>query len=237
MSGSRSVGGRPGDGTSAERSSAGSSSALHAPETRWTVLDSGVGPLTLVATDAGLRNVWFADETLPAMDDRTRLESAVPGPVGGVSPRLAPGTYPPVVWHLAAACRQLRAYFAGERSPFDLTIDPQGTPFQQRVWRALIAIPLGATRTYGAIAAEITAERPDQPTSARAVAAAVGRTPIPIVIPCHRVIGGDGSLTGYRGGLDRKRALLELEGAAITSPRPSEADARTAVSAGQLPLL
>ncbi len=105
---------------------------------------------------------------------------------------------------LACATEQLEQYFGGERTMFDLALDMAGTPFQRSVWEALRRIPYGTTTTYGALARQLDA----QP---RAVGAAVGATPIPIVIPCHRVIGSDGSLTGYGGGLPRKRALLALE--------------------------
>jgi methylated-DNA-[protein]-cysteine S-methyltransferase len=104
---------------------------------------------------------------------------------------------------------ELAEYFAGARQRFDLLLAPGGTPFQRRVWRALAAIPFGATVSYLALAQSLGA-----PRSVRAVAAAVGRNPISVLIPCHRVIGSDGSLTGYAGGLDRKRKLLALEGAA-----------------------
>jgi methylated-DNA-[protein]-cysteine S-methyltransferase len=107
---------------------------------------------------------------------------------------------------LARAVRQLREYFDGKRSEFDLPLALQGTEFQCRVWRGMAAIPAGATISYRELAAAVGAAR-----SVRAVAAAVGRNPISIVLPCHRVIGSDGSLTGYAGGLDRKRALLKLE--------------------------
>lgn len=102
--------------------------------------------------------------------------------------------------------RQLDAYFAGTRRTFDLPTAPRGTPFQQKVWTALARIPFGATRTYRAIAEEI-----GLPKAMRAVGAANGRNPVAIVIPCHRVIGADGTLTGYAGGLERKHFLLELE--------------------------
>lgn len=103
-------------------------------------------------------------------------------------------------------CRQLDEYFAGTRTAFDLPLAPEGTPFQTRVWRALRAIPYGEKAGYGEIAARIGA-----PGAARAVGGANGRNPIAIVIPCHRVVGSNGSLTGFGGGLDRKRFLLELE--------------------------
>jgi methylated-DNA-[protein]-cysteine S-methyltransferase len=107
---------------------------------------------------------------------------------------------------LAAARTQLAEYFDGRRSDFDLPLAPRGTPFQQAVWQALLAVPFGATSTYGAIAAAIR-----RPKAVRAVGAAVGANPIGIVVPCHRVVGADGSLTGYAGGLDRKARLLALE--------------------------
>jgi methylated-DNA-[protein]-cysteine S-methyltransferase len=107
---------------------------------------------------------------------------------------------------LTRAVAQLEQYFEGERTMFDLPLDCHGTPFQRRVWVALRNIPYGQTTTYGALAEKLSA----QP---RAVGAAVGATPVPIVIPCHRVIGSDGSLTGYGGGLQRKRALLDFEAA------------------------
>ena len=113
-----------------------------------------------------------------------------------------------------AAQTQLREYFAGTRRTFDLALDPHGTPFEQRVWSRLREIPYGATTSYGAIAQEFGLEN-----AARAVGRANGANPIPIIIPCHRVIGADGTLTGFGGGLPLKRALLELEGA-IAPPHP-----------------
>jgi len=108
---------------------------------------------------------------------------------------------------------QLRAYFAGERTSFELPLAPSGTSFQLRVWKALTDIPYGETRSYGEIAAAV-----GRPDAVRAVGATNGRNPIAVIVPCHRVIGSDGSLTGYGGGLERKRALLELE-AAHAAPR------------------
>jgi methylated-DNA-[protein]-cysteine S-methyltransferase len=108
----------------------------------------------------------------------------------------------------AQARAELAGYFAGTRQRFDLALAPEGTPFQRCVWRALAAIPYGATVSYLALAQSLGA-----PRSLRAVAAAVGRNPISVLIPCHRVIGSDGSLTGYAGGLERKRRLLTLEAA------------------------
>lgn len=108
---------------------------------------------------------------------------------------------------LEAAATQLAEYFAGDRRDFDLPLAPTGTAFQQAVWRALRTIPFGTVRSYREIAGQI-----GQPSAVRAVGAANGRNPLPIVVPCHRVIGSDGSLTGFAGGLDTKRALLALEG-------------------------
>jgi methylated-DNA-[protein]-cysteine S-methyltransferase len=109
---------------------------------------------------------------------------------------------------------QLDAYFAGEPVGFDVPLAPHGTPFQRSVWAALRAIPYGATATYGQIAAAI-----GNPKAVRAVGLANGRNPISIVIPCHRVIGADGSLTGYGGGVQCKRALLDLEAGVLPIPR------------------
>ena len=119
---------------------------------------------------------------------------------------LGPVTFSEQPAALAGALTQLTEYFAGQRQVFDLPLDLRGTPFQQRVWQAVLVVPYGETRTYGQIAVAI-----GKPAAARAVGAANGRNPISIVVPCHRVIGASGSLTGYAGGLERKRLLLELE--------------------------
>jgi len=108
---------------------------------------------------------------------------------------------------LLETARQLGAYFAGERESFDIPLKPAGTPFQLRVWSALRDIPFGETRTYGQLASAI-----GDPSAMRAVGAANGRNTIAIVVPCHRVIGADGSLTGFGGGIERKKFLLRLEG-------------------------
>jgi methylated-DNA-[protein]-cysteine S-methyltransferase len=159
----------------------------------WTVYESPLGPLTLIGDEDGLRAVYFPGRS-GRLDEATR--DAAP---------------------LADAITQLEEYFAGERQSFELALTLEGTPFQRRVWATLQAIPYGETRSYGQLASEIG--RPDR---VRAVGAAVGRTPVPIMVPCHRVIGADGSLTGYGGGLQRKQALLELEagvrGGAASSP-------------------
>ncbi len=111
------------------------------------------------------------------------------------------------------AARQLAEYFAGTRRGFQLPLHMRGTPFQLRVWAALLRIPYGETRTYGALAAQL-----DCPGAARAVGAANGANPLSIVVPCHRVIAAGGGLGGYGGGLERKRFLLDLESGASTSP-------------------
>ena len=155
----------------------------------FTVFESPLGPLTLIAGRDGLRRLCFPRRA-PALDESAR------------DPQ-----------RLAAAVEQLDEYFRGERSTFELPLDLQGTVFQRRVWRALQEIPYGATTTYGALAHQLASGSPSGPPEARAVGGAVAATPIPIVIPCHRVLGADGSLTGYGGGLHRKRALLDLEAA------------------------
>ena len=111
---------------------------------------------------------------------------------------------------LQQAEHEFAEYFAGRRREFGIALDPQGTPFQQRVWQALLRIPIGRLSTYGEIAREL-----GLPAAARAVGAAVGRNPIGIIVPCHRVIGSNGSLTGYAAGLPRKESLLRLEGALL----------------------
>jgi len=108
---------------------------------------------------------------------------------------------------LEPACRQLREYFEGHRTRFDLALDLQGTDFQKSVWEALLAIPYGQTISYMDLA-----KRLGDPKAIRAVAAANGQNPLWVVVPCHRVVGSDGSLTGFAGGLETKRYLLELEG-------------------------
>jgi methylated-DNA-[protein]-cysteine S-methyltransferase len=113
----------------------------------------------------------------------------------------------------AGARAQLEEYFAGRRRDFDLPLSPAGTPFELEVWRALREIPYGQTVSYGALAASL-----GRPDAARAVGAANGRNPIAVIIPCHRVIGANGSLTGYGGGLERKRLLLDLEAGVLALP-------------------
>jgi methylated-DNA-[protein]-cysteine S-methyltransferase len=118
----------------------------------------------------------------------------------------------------AEVAAQLEAYFAGERTAFDLPLAPAGTAFQRAVWSALAEIPYGTTTTYGALAARL-----GRPRAVRAVGLANGRNPLPIVLPCHRVVGADGTLTGYAGGLAAKGLLLDLESAAARLPLPAAA--------------
>ncbi|HEY2435910.1 MAG TPA: methylated-DNA--[protein]-cysteine S-methyltransferase [Solirubrobacteraceae bacterium] len=155
----------------------------------YTIFESPFGPLTLIAGADGLRRLYFPRQA-PALDESER------------DPQ-----------RLAAAVEQLDQYFRGERNTFELALEWHGTPFQRRVWRALQATAYGTTTTYGALAKQLASGPGNGAHEARAVGAAVASTPIPIVIPCHRVIGADGSLTGYGGGLNRKRALLDFEAA------------------------
>lgn len=145
--------------------------------------DTPVGKLTLISDGKALRHCAFENP-------RHSIAAAPPGEDQVIT----------------TARRQLDAYFAGKLRMFDLPLAPNGTPFQQRVWAALLDIPYGATRSYGQQAAAIGA-----PKAVRAVGLANGRNPIAIIIPCHRVIGANGSLTGYGGGMARKRLLLDLE--------------------------
>jgi methylated-DNA-[protein]-cysteine S-methyltransferase len=151
----------------------------------YDVMETPIGPLRLVVDEHGLRRIRFRSERHPREDDLH----------GEHAPK-----------KLAHVRAQLEEYFAGERREFDLKLNPIGTEFQCRVWRALCDIPFGETRSYLQQARAI-----GQPSAIRAVGAANGRNPIPIVIPCHRVIGSDGSLVGFGGGLDIKSALLALE--------------------------
>lgn len=152
-------------------------------------VDSPIGALQLVADSEGLTHIAF-----PGKHDRS-----IPNGANDV---------------LRQAAAQLEEYFAGRRRTFDLPLHAQGTEFQQEVWSALRDIPWGETRSYGDLARHIGREK-----AVRAVGAANGRNPLPIVVPCHRVIGADGSLTGFAGGLAIKRQLLALEGAEGTDFR------------------
>ena len=158
-----------------------------------TSFQSPLGPMTLAATHAGLAGVWF--------DGQRHLPDALASPTSWP----AHPTHPVLI----KTALQLTEYFAGRRQVFDVPFDLSGgTAFQQAVWQALLTIGTGSTCSYGSISKSI-----GNAAAVRAVGAAVGRNPISIIVPCHRVLGSDGSLTGYAGGLDRKTALLRLEGA------------------------
>ena len=149
---------------------------------------SPLGSLLLARTANGLAGAWFAAQKHhpAAIDAPTRDDDPL----------------------LRRAAMQLAAYFEGDPSRFDLPLDLLGTPFQQAVWRELLAIERGRTCSYGDIARKL-----GSPTSGRAVGAAVGRNPLSVIVPCHRVVGSNGGLTGYAGGLERKTALLQIEAA------------------------
>lgn len=153
-------------------------------------IQTPLGGLTLAATDQGLFGAWFDEQSYrPDMDGWV---SAADDPV------------------LQRAAHQVGEYFAGARKAFDLPLDlSRGTPFQQQVWRSLVQVPYGSTTSYAVLAAQL-----GRPRAVRAVGAAIGRNPMCVILPCHRVLGADGSLTGYAGGLDRKRRLLALESGA-----------------------
>lgn len=152
---------------------------------RHTVIGTPVGDLTAVADEAGLTGLYFVGRRHHPGSER-------------LGERTDDG--------FDEVRRQLAEYFAGDRTAFDLPLAPAGSEFEHRVWGLLREIPYGETRSYGQLAREL-----GDPGLAQAVGLANGRNPISVIVPCHRVIGADGSLTGYAGGLDRKRYLLELE--------------------------
>ncbi|MEF7613704.1 methylated-DNA--[protein]-cysteine S-methyltransferase [Aquincola sp. MAHUQ-54] len=161
-------------------------------------LTTPLGPLTIAVTELGLAGLWFDGQShhpgvlTAPVDDRHRF--------------------------IVQARDALRRYWAGDASePFGVPLDLLGTPFQRAVWMALQHIAPGTTRTYAEIA-----ELAGAPAAVRAAGAAIGRNPVSVIVPCHRVVGRDGSLTGYAGGLDRKRALLALEGAVPAGSRNEE---------------
>jgi methylated-DNA-[protein]-cysteine S-methyltransferase len=159
----------------------------------WNVIESPIGRLTIATGLSGIANIYFEGHT--------------PG-----LPRSARRPLPD-------ATTQLEEYFAGSRQLFELDLDLRGGPLQLAVWQRLLEIPFGETTTYGEIASGLDASLYDAGLEpyrrARVVGAAIGKNPVPVVVPCHRVIGADGSLTGYYGGLDRKRVLLGLEGLTV----------------------
>jgi len=158
-----------------------------------TIIDSPLGPLTLLNTDGVLTGLYMDGQK--HQPDQSRF-----GQQSGSG--------------FEQAAEELTEYFSGQRFRFSLPLSPSGSAFERSVWRLLTQIPYGRTRTYGQLAADVGDEDADW-TLARAVGTAVGHNPIGVIIPCHRVIGADGSLTGYAGGLERKAMLLDLE-----SPAP-----------------
>ena len=155
-------------------------------------MPSPIGRLRLIASEIALTGIWFEQGRDAARGESTLVERATP--------------------LLDRTRSQLEEYFAGSRREFDLPLEPRGTEFQRKVWKQLLAIGYGETTSYGALARDL-----GDAQASRAVGLANGSNPIPIVIPCHRVIGADGSLTGFGGGLPIKRALLDLENSA---PQP-----------------
>jgi methylated-DNA-[protein]-cysteine S-methyltransferase len=153
----------------------------------WKRIESPVGKLKLIASDKGLVAILWENDR----PNRVRLGDVVEEKQHPV---------------LAETERQLGEYFAGERNAFSIALDMRGTPFQKEVWAALLAIPFGETRSYGQLATQL-----GNPRAMRAVGAANGRNPISIIVPCHRVIGSSGKLTGFAGGLETKALLLRLE--------------------------
>ncbi|MFG2193568.1 methylated-DNA--[protein]-cysteine S-methyltransferase [Streptomyces sp. NPDC048639] len=163
--------------------------ATAVPERTHSVVDSPLGPLTLVATDGVLSGLYMTEQRHRPPQETFGVPDETP---------------------FAEAVRQLDAYFAGDRTDFDLPLHLHGTPFQQRVWTALLEIPYGRTLSYGELA-----DRLGNPSASRAVGLANGKNPVSIIVPCHRVVGAGGSLTGYGGGIDRKRRLLDFESGAL----------------------
>jgi methylated-DNA-[protein]-cysteine S-methyltransferase len=167
---------------------------MSAEKIAWDVHQSPVGPLTVLATAAGLRAIHFEGQA-PALEPAARREMPVLG-------------------------AQLAAYFDGQLRSFELPLDLRGEPLQLAIWERLLEIPYGETTSYGELAARVEAVLfPPQLEAwkrVRLVGATVGLTPTPVVVPCHRVVGSDGSLVGYGGGLDRKRTLLAIESGVIT---------------------
>ena len=164
----------------------------HDPNIVYAEFSIAQGNVYLAATTRGLAGMWFTDQRhLPDVSAWEQVDKASQQRV------------------LKETQRQLQAYFAGQLRQFDIPLDlSAGTAFQQSVWQALLAIPFGKTTSYGALSSSI-----GKPLAVRAVGTAIGRNPIGVIVPCHRVIGADGSLTGYAGGLHRKEAFLKLEGA------------------------
>jgi methylated-DNA-[protein]-cysteine S-methyltransferase len=161
--------------------------------TGWTEITTPLGPMVLAANAAGLQGAWFVGQA--------HFDGVAPG-----------WTEQPQHPLLQQAAAQLAEWYAGRRRTFELPLAPLGTPFQQAVWRQISQIGFGASRAYGELACAL-----DRPGAARAVGAATGRNPLSIIVPCHRLLGRSGALTGYAGGLARKRALLAFEAGAASA--------------------
>jgi methylated-DNA-[protein]-cysteine S-methyltransferase len=170
--------------------------------TMWTEIESPAGPVRIIADRGAITAVEFSATTAEGAPPRSSRAQGVQRAAG--RPVGERNDDDPL---LKEAARQLRGYFDGTLQEFDLPLRPDGTEFQQRVWSQLREIPYGKTMSYGEIAASLGLHR----GASRAVGAANGRNPIGIVIPCHRVVGTNGSLSGYAGGVERKHLLLELE--------------------------
>ena len=167
--------------------------SIHGACTAQCTVVSPLGPVLLARTAKGLAGAWFEGQKH--------------------HPGVLAAPERPDDLLLKSAAEQLARYFTGRSATFDIPLDLLGTTFQRSVWHALLAIPTGRTSSYGDIARNVAAA-----SAVRAVGGAVGRNPVSVIVPCHRVVGSDGSLTGYAGGTDRKLALLKLEGATIGDP-------------------
>jgi methylated-DNA-[protein]-cysteine S-methyltransferase len=171
------------------------------PTAWYDIIDTPLGPLFAGGSNRGVHRIDFLRDHRnghAGRFDEAYWVRALEADAGEPAVRDASAA--------AAVTRQLREYFAGTRVAFDLPLAPVGTPWQRAVWDTLLAIPFGETATYGELAARL-----GRPSAARAAGASVGRNPLAIVVPCHRVVGANGALTGYAGGIERKRWLLDLE--------------------------
>ncbi|GGD87607.1 methylated-DNA--[protein]-cysteine S-methyltransferase [Paenibacillus nasutitermitis] len=170
------------------------------PTIYWTEMSSPIGPLVLMATDSGLCKIEFGGFAQREDKLRNWINSWFPKGTGIAQDQPAEHVI------LKEAEAQLKRYFAGELQIFTVKLDMRGTPFQTRVWQALLEVPYGESRSYKHIAGAI-----EQPKAVRAVGGANNRNPVPLIVPCHRIIGAGGAMVGYGGGLDIKTSLLELE--------------------------